>query len=130
MTEGVGRSEGIRFRYVREDSDEKAVDLDREALLSAFNFTTKQDGYYRDRLGRNDRPKRLVMGDFDLSSPTKAEDADVVIFTRQTFTEFPDLWTSNSDFSGMTRLSDANPQQSEYCWGTAELVEWTSCSKT
>ena len=93
---------------------------------AAFNFTTKQDGYYCDRLGRNDRPKRLVMGDFDLSSPTKAEDADVVIFTRQTFTEFPDLWTSNSDFSGMTRLSDANPQQSEYCWGTAELVEWTS----
>lgn len=126
VTEGVGRSEGIRFRYVREDSDEEAVDLDREALLSAFNLTTKQDGYYRDRLGRNDRPQRLVMGDFDLSSPTKAEDADVVIFTRQTFTEFPDLWTSSSDFSDMTRLSDANPQQSEYRWGTAELVEWNS----
>ena len=126
VTEGVGRSEGIQFRYVREDADEEAVDLDRAALLSAFHLTTKQDGFYRDRLGGNRRPERLVMGDFDVSNPTRADDADVVIFTRQTFTDFPDLWSSDSDFSSMTRLSEANPQQSEYRWGTSELVDWTS----
>jgi dipeptidyl aminopeptidase/acylaminoacyl peptidase len=59
-------------------------------------------------------------------SPHKAKDSDVMIFTRETFQEFPDLWTSDLSFRNPQRLSRANPQQDDYLWGTAELTEWTS----
>jgi len=57
---------------------------------------------------------------------TKAEDADVLLFTRESFREFPDLWVSDLSFRDMRKMSDANPQMAEYRWGTAELVHWRS----
>ena len=33
---------------------------------------------------------------------------------------------SDLDFCTMRRMSEANPQQKDYTWGTAELVGWTS----
>ena len=47
-------------------------------------------------------------------------------FTRSTFQEFPDIWVTDLDFEAPSRVTAANPQQSEYSWGTAEVVEWTS----
>src|SRR5690625_6494047 len=64
------------------------------------------------------------------SNPLKAADADVLLYTRSSFEEFPDLWVANTDFEGARKISNANPQQSEYLWGTAELVEWRSAEGT
>ena len=58
-------------------------------------------------------------------APIKAEDAEQWLVTRGTFTEFPDLWTGTS-LSALTRISDANPQQKDYSWGTVKLVRWRS----
>ena len=56
----------------------------------------------------------------------KAEDADVFMFTKQSFREFPDLWVADGAFSAPTRVSHANPQQAEYRWGSTELIHWRS----
>jgi dipeptidyl aminopeptidase/acylaminoacyl peptidase len=47
------------------------------------------------------------------------------MLTKSTFVDFPNLWVGPS-LTSMTRISDANPWQSEYNWGTAELVTWNS----
>jgi dipeptidyl aminopeptidase/acylaminoacyl peptidase len=60
------------------------------------------------------------------SAPIKAKDANVITFTKQDFVEFPDVWVAKSDFTGAKKLSNANPQQAQYNWGTAELVNWIS----
>lgn len=39
---------------------------------------------------------------------------------------FPDLLVSDLEFRASTRISDANPQQADFHWGTAELYRWTS----
>ncbi|MGD2070592.1 MAG: prolyl oligopeptidase family serine peptidase [Gemmatimonadota bacterium] len=126
LTEGVGRQEGLRFRYVRMDPDEDFVPVGEDLLLSAFHLTTKDDGFYRDRLRGTARPERLVMGPFALGRPDRAEDADRLLLTRETFADFPDLYVTGPEFDRLEKVSDANPQQSEYRWGTADLVEWTS----
>ncbi len=126
VTEGRGRADDLRFRYVRLDPDEQTIDPDAPMLLSAFNYETKASGFYRDQAGGTRAPQQLVMTDRRFSNPQKAEDTDALLFTREHFEEFPDLWTSSPDFDDMRRVSDANPQQAGYLWGTAELVEWTS----
>jgi dipeptidyl aminopeptidase/acylaminoacyl peptidase len=40
-----------------------------------------------------------------------------------TYREYPDLYAGPS-LTSLTRVSDANPQQSEYSWGTVNLVRW------
>ncbi|MCA9739207.1 MAG: prolyl oligopeptidase family serine peptidase, partial [Gemmatimonadetes bacterium] len=56
----------------------------------------------------------------------KAEDADRWLVSREDFREFPDLWVTDGSITDMVKLTDANPQQSQYTWGTAELTEWMS----
>ena len=73
--------------------------------------------------------KWLVYHSF--KDPVKAagKDADKLLFTRQSYREFPDLWVSDTDLKKSKKLSDVNPQTAEFGWGDAELVEWTTISK-
>lgn len=126
ITEGVGRREGLRFRIVDTDPDRESIASTEPLLLSAFDLLSKRSGYYRDRLTGSFAPSVLRMDDAQLSTPQRARDADRFVFSRQTFEDFPDLWVSGPDFDDPVRLSNANPQQDEVRWGTAELVEWVS----
>lgn len=126
VTDGVGRRQNLRFRYVDLDPDEREIDADDDMLLSAFHLWTKQEGFYRDRLNEEAEPVSLMMMDRSFDSPRRARDANALMLTRESFEEFPDLYVTDTSFSEMTRISDANPHQAEYHWGTAELVDWRS----
>ncbi len=127
ITEGVGRREDLRFRYVRLDPEEETIPTDAPLLLSAFQLETKQDGFYRDRVTGDRPPQRLVLEDASFGFPRKADDADRLLFTRETFENFPDLWVSGSDLSGRRKLTSIDAElQSQVRWGTAELTEWIS----
>jgi dipeptidyl aminopeptidase/acylaminoacyl peptidase len=147
ITEGVGRRENVRFRYVDLSSGgggrggfgggggggggggpDEAIDPEQPILLSAFHLWNKTDGFYSDRVDGTSEPVRLIMAEKSLGSPRKAEDADVLLLTRASFQEFPDLYITGLDFREFRRISDANPQQSEYRWGTSELVQWNSAT--
>jgi dipeptidyl aminopeptidase/acylaminoacyl peptidase len=127
ITGGVGRRDNVRLRLVRldRDSDQPYITASEPLLLSAVNLRTRAAGFYRLNL-RGGAPEPLVMQDYMFSTPQKAADADVLLFSRQSFTEFPDLWVSTRDVRDMRRITAENPQQPDYVWGTAELVDWTS----
>ncbi len=124
VTEETGRRNQIRFRYVSLDPEEEAIRPDAPLLLSAFHTWTKAEGFYRDQVSGSTEPQRLVYDNRSFGNPVKADDAGTVMFTRSTFQEFPDVHVSDLDFRGIKRISDANPQQSQYTWGSSELVEW------
>ena len=65
------------------------------------------------------------MADARFGVPMKAADAEVYAVTRQTYTEFPNVWVGER-LDALTKVTDANPQQSQYAWGSAELVSWTN----
>lgn len=126
ITEETGRAEDLRFRYIRLDREADAIAPNEPILLSAFGIYSKQDGFYHDRVRGTRTPEPLVLEDRNFSTPRKAKDADRLLFTRSSFEEFSNLWVSSLDVVDMERISDVNPQQKDYLWGTAELVEWTS----
>ena len=57
-----------------------------------------------------------------------SSDARSVLLTRERFDVFPDLWLINPDQPEPIRVTDANPQQLEYRWGTSRIIEWKSPS--
>ena len=120
-----GRESKTVYRYVRLDSEERFLDTSKKWLLTTFNETTKNSGYYEFNPKRN-RGKQLVDGAYSYSRPIKAKNSKNVLFTRQSFIDFPNLRVSDLSFKKQIVLSDANPQQKDYNWGTIELVNWTS----
>lgn len=126
LTAEYGRANDVRLRIVRLDWEDPEIPLDQEVLLSAFEPATKAAGYYRTRFDRNAPPERLVLEGVRYAALSSGKDTDRLLFTKSTFEDFPDLWVSDERFQDQRRLTEANPQQAEYTWGTAELVTWTS----
>ncbi|MFW6192679.1 MAG: prolyl oligopeptidase family serine peptidase [Gemmatimonadota bacterium] len=126
LTEGEGRRDSLRFRRIDLEPDEPAIPRDEPLLLASFDYDSKASGFHRDRVSGDDPPERLLFGDRSYGFEGKADDAEQVLYTRETFREFPDLRTADLSLEGGVRLSDANPQQADYRWGTAELVSWYS----
>lgn len=120
-----GRENTMRYRYVKLDNEERFLNNKKKWILTAFNETDKSSGYYEFN-PRNNRGKQLLMGPYRYSNPIKAQEASALIFTRQNFQEFPDIRYADLRFKKQRLMSDANPQQKKYNWGTAELVTWTS----
>ncbi|MDP6042144.1 MAG: prolyl oligopeptidase family serine peptidase, partial [Candidatus Latescibacteria bacterium] len=126
ITEGVGRETETRFRYVRLNREERARDPKAELLFSGFNLKTKAIGYYRDRIRSSGKPRVLIQRDKSFTNLRKAKNADILLFRQSSFKEYPNLWISDLNFQNARKISDVNPQQKNYLWGTEELVEWTS----
>ncbi|HSR54326.1 MAG TPA: prolyl oligopeptidase family serine peptidase [Acidobacteriota bacterium] len=125
LTQERGRQEERVFRVVRTDREEDFIPVEATLLLSSYHDKRKNDGWYQLDLPSGqlsvllEEPKK-----FDFVA--KAEEADRLLYTREDYGEFPNLWVASPDFSDARRVSDLNPQISEFAWGSSELVEWNS----
>jgi dipeptidyl aminopeptidase/acylaminoacyl peptidase len=59
-------------------------------------------------------------------SVKKAKNSTAVIYRKMNVREYPDLHLTNINFDLEQKISNTNPQQSEYIWPTIEKIEWTS----
>lgn len=125
ITQGKAREQKLELRYVVLDPEEKVIPADRPLMLQATHEPSKASGYCTVDL-KGGEPRRVVFGDKLFAGLQKAKGADVTLFTQQTFTEFPDLWSSNLAFATPKRLSTANPQQVDFKWGSQELIEYVN----
>jgi dipeptidyl aminopeptidase/acylaminoacyl peptidase len=142
LTNGVGDKRDIRFRYVATEADStgafgggggggggrggrggrrETIDLSKPVLLAAYGEYTKKAGFFQLADGQL---KELVYDDAAYSNPQKAAQTETYLYTRQTFTEFPDLRVAGVDFQNAKKISDANPQQAEYLWGHRILFDF------
>jgi dienelactone hydrolase len=137
VTNGLGRRDKLVFRYVQLDPDKPVIPAAGPITLQATNEKTWATGAYRvDLAAPTADPAKVVMLDKQLASFNprgggngglqKAKNADIYVFTEQRFDEFPNLWVSGPDLAAARKVSDANPQQAEYNWGRAELIEYTN----
>ncbi|MBM3294171.1 MAG: hypothetical protein FJY82_06550, partial [Candidatus Aminicenantes bacterium] len=123
-TKGKGRKDGLVFRYLRLDREERTVPTTTAVWLSATDERTKASGYWKTQLSAEADPAKVHMIDNLISGLQKAKNAETYVFTLQTFSEFPNLWTSGPTLVDMKKASDANPQQADYLWGKSELIRF------
>lgn len=140
LTNGVGAKNEIRFRYVRTEPSEAAaggagvggrgggggaarqtIDLSKPVTLSAYGEYTKKAGFYE---LNGATLREIVYEDASFSNPVRAQKADDYLFTRQTFSEFPDLRISTAAFGAAKKITNANPQQAEFAWGHRQLFDF------
>jgi len=125
ITGGEGRRREITFRVQRLDPDARFFKAGEELLLTAYHNKKKYTAFYAARIGGSRESKRIEE-EKRFVAIGKAKRSDVLLFTRQSYTEFPDLWVSDLMFKSPRKITNVNPQMNDFAWGTAELVEWKS----
>ncbi|MCA0376767.1 MAG: S9 family peptidase [Gemmatimonadetes bacterium] len=133
LTNGAGARDQVVYRVVRitpiDSLTQRAarvsreIDLAQPVVFSTYGEYTKKAGFTRLNGGTL---TPLVWDDAIFSTPVRAAKADVVLLTRQTFREFPDLRVANGTLANARIVSDANPQQAEYLWGRRILFDYTT----
>ena len=129
LTAGAGRTGHLEFRYSRigsdvRDPEARWIDPSQPLLLRATDEETYDTGFYRGHVGAAAPPQKLIFAAKSFTAPLKAKDADVLVLSESTFQEFPNLLITDSNFSKLQKVTNANPQQAQVNWGTAELIHY------
>ncbi len=125
LTNGFGRENNTELRYLELDEEAEWMDTKAPIMLRAQNKTTKQAGFYSLNF-KTGQVEELTLGDYRYFPPTKAKKANKLIWRRGNLNEYYNLWSSSSTFKNEVKLSEANPNQKEYLWGSVELVKWNN----
>lgn len=138
ITDGLGRTSEITFRVVRLDNGvllppgtpgvkKDPIDADETLYFAAFDNQTKENGYYFKEMGkRRAQMTEWVMEPMTFAYLNRSKDGKVMTFSKHNFSNSPDVWVTKDNFKTQTKITDINPQQRDYIWGTNELVKWTS----
>jgi dipeptidyl aminopeptidase/acylaminoacyl peptidase len=124
----TGRTEKMQYRIRRTDTKPYFA-VNQPLLLTGYHDLRKTTGFYELRM---DRPSVTLLVDESkkLTFVAKADAADVVLYTRESYNEFPDVWSTDTRFRNRTKQTDVNPVMSQLAWGTSQLVEWSSMDGT
>jgi len=130
-----GRESQTTYRYIKLDPEERSLRRNTPLLLHKFNDLTKSEGYTWLNLPQDNDGKLGIFVPFlkekwsdgyaFTRSPIKARYDEAFLYSKENYASFPNLIYASPDV-GEKVISNANPQQSEYNWGSIEMVEWTS----
>jgi dipeptidyl aminopeptidase/acylaminoacyl peptidase len=129
----LGRQAKGSYRYLRVDSDERAIKKVQPLFFRFFNEINKLSSittvsnFLTDFITDH--------GSYSYTTFLKAKDVEGFLFAKETYLSSPDLYfapvKSNETASGWSsrglpsvKLTTLNPQQKDYNWGTAELYKW------
>lgn len=116
-----GRASNWSHKFWQLDREANYLNLSN-SYWTGFNRVSKANRVMQGR----DASKELLTKEASLYLLRKAKGSDQVLLRTATFSDYPDLYLTDLSFQNQKRLSDANPQQKEYNWGTVEQVKWTS----
>lgn len=104
---------------------EDGVDFSKPLYFGTYGEWTKKEGIARVEPGETGATS-LVWDDASYNF-TKARNADIYLYTKQTAIDFPDYWVASPDFRSGRQITDANPQQKEFAWTSgARLIKYVS----
>lgn len=122
-----GRAKKISYRYIKLDQEEKSISNSNPWLLRTFNEETKFGGIASYHPKKNKITQLVASGHtYGSYKMAQQDNKKRMLFTRQNFTEFPNYWITDVNLKAPKQITDANPQQKDYNWGTIEMVEWIS----
>jgi len=117
------KEEHIRYRLMHLDVDKEYHNLDSTLLFHVYNEYTKSQGI----IARSAEGKFTVLdtGAYSISGFGKAKDSQQYYVRRGSFTQYAEMEISK-DLKTFDKISETNPQQKDYNWGTVDLIRWQS----
>ena len=127
LTYVEGRVHKKRIRITNLDKDKKYYSYGDSMYTTSYYFESRKQGLSKTNIGVAGSLELIDKEGKKFSWVAKAKDADVFIYTRESFDEFPDLWVSYTHiFDSVSKVSNVNPQMQEYKWGYTSPFEFVT----
>lgn len=124
-TQGIGRREGIVLRFLNVySSDELTIDEKESVYLDLLELKTRNQGI--GRITVDGKLRKDLFGSFMLQAGGISNDSRKVVFSRQSFSEGRNVWVYDLQNHKMEQVSNANPDNNGFQWGSVKMVEWTN----
>ena len=153
ITEGLGKATNNNFKVARPIHDPKAkrgrfggaLKVGEPLYLSSFNRVSREHGFYmKDITKKKAKMVKLAEGPYNMSisgislsneypgiaqvgksqKPPRKLSIPVFAYTKGNFENSTNVFVTKDMFRTETRISNTNPQQKDYNWGTVEMVSW------
>lgn len=126
ITYQMGAENKIRMTPRKWENDSIYVDFENY-YLHGFDEKTKGTHYYS-LVDDGDHTDVKELGTFDanLFGLIRSKNKLRTLARKMTFKNYPDLSMFTTDMNRLEQISNTNPQQIQYNWGTVELVNWKS----
>jgi len=121
ITNQIGKSSNTVFRLNNLERDSTYITINNN-LFHGVDKITKDEFYVKPM----DVSKRFLQTNNRYYYLSKAKQSDMVLFRRMNFQDYPELSVSDMSLLESTTLTETNPQQKAYNWGTVEQVQWKS----
>lgn len=126
----IGRKNKIVFRTRRFDRENiwNASYVDNKLFLTAYDEKLKADGVYlleNGKLIEKIKPKNRMLNGFK-----KALSSNVIVFQNESFKDPADIYFTKDNFTSNKKITDVNPHEKDFKWGTSELVSWKAYDGT
>ena len=123
-----GREKKITYRLNRMDRDKvnQVTLIDGKFLVSVFDHKTKDSSI--SLLSNNNLQPLLEESDYAINAFAKAKNTNALLYTKGNFKTYPDYYVFIDGKS--EKISNLNPQQSDFKWGTVELFTWNAYDGT
>lgn len=126
-----GRENNLVYRYIRTDYENHSMPVQEKWLVRAKDDLDKSTGYTWFNPEGFQLDSNLQLSPFEQTRYVqKARLADIYLYTKQSFSVFPDLQVTQDGFVNSEKVSDANPQQKDYAWGSIRLYRWMDFDST
>ncbi len=123
-----GRNSKTEYRYIHTDLEDEVIDTKQNLLLRLFDEVTKESGYASLDF-KSGKVKLLERGPFMYNNRVlKAANSKEMITKKESYQVYPDLLLTDENMNSFRKVSDANPQQNDYLWGSIEIIKWTNAA--
>lgn len=125
LSAGLGREAHRQFRIVNTDNKQHFFDKKQQLLVRSFHVNDKSSGFYNLSLAQDELTPRIE-GDKRYRFVAKAKDSDVMLYSQESYRQYPDLWLSDMAISKTHKITDLGKQTQGLAWGHSELIDWVN----
>lgn len=119
-----GRNQNTIYTLWNTNIENKShIDLSQSIYFKTYNEKTKREGIAQ---FKGTELRQLFLHDKKIIYIKKAKNNNSVLIRESSFSQYPDLMLTSINFKHFKLITDINPQQKEYNWGSVELVNWKS----
>lgn len=125
ITNQIGRNTQTQYRIAYRDRNKDFITNNDLILLNGFSKIDKSTNLASFEMQSKSILNKLD-GEKNYAFRMKPEFSNEILYTKQSFEEFPDYWTADLKLSNPIKVSDVNPEMKDFIWGTTHLTKWAN----